>query len=302
MELRELTVFVAVAEELHFGRAADRLLLSTASVSAIVRALERDIGAELLARTSRSVRLTAAGAVFLDHARDVLHAAEQARRCVQPRLRIATGEIHPWPSLICAAISQLPPAWQARATAAALPWAGHRAALENGDIDAGIAYFLTGQDPPSWLDGVRLGVPGEAGALVSADHPLAGREKADIDELAGQPMGFLPREANPEFFDAMMATLAEHGFRPALRHLPREEAAHILQSNCIRMQLDRGWTLAADFLTRNPPTGSVGLPVRGIAGVSAQLWVVWRRTIDREAAYQLRRAFATVVPRFDLDR
>ncbi len=55
-------------------------------------------------------------------------------------------------------------------------------------------------------------------------------------------MGFLPREANPEFFDAMMAVLAEYGFQPRLRRLAAEEAAHILQSNCVRMQLDRGWT------------------------------------------------------------
>lgn len=302
MELRDLEVFVTVATELHFARSAQRLSMSPASVSTIIRSLERDIGAELLARSSRSVRLTAAGSEFLLHAREVLDAAARARASVRPRLRIATGEFHPWPSLVRAAIAAMEVPWRELGEAVPLPWASHRAALGAGDVEAGLAYFVVGQPLPSGLGGIEIGGPGAAGAIVSLDHPLAGKGRVHIDELAAEPMAFLPREANPEFFDAMMAALAADGFRPKLRILSADQQANILQSSVLQMQVNGGWTLAADFLARNPPPGTAGLAVDGLPSARAQLWAIWRRTLDREAQRQMRLAFRSVAGRFDLDR
>ena len=87
-DLRRLHAFVVVAEELHFRRAAERLVMAQSPLSRMIKGLEHDVGALLFARTRRTVRLTAAGETFLAEARDVLNRTDRAVRRVR---RIAPG-------------------------------------------------------------------------------------------------------------------------------------------------------------------------------------------------------------------
>ncbi|MDV2657679.1 LysR family transcriptional regulator [Pseudomonas aeruginosa] len=83
MEIRHLRCFLAVAEELHFARAAERLHIEQSPLSRAIKELEEELGALLFARTTRSTRLTRAGKLFLEHVPRVFTALEQARMCVR---------------------------------------------------------------------------------------------------------------------------------------------------------------------------------------------------------------------------
>ena len=97
MEFRHLRYFVAVAEEQHFYRAAQRVGIEQSPLSRAIRALERDIGVNLLERSSRGSKVTPAGEIFLHHARTIVESVDCARRAtraaavVRPEISVTKG-------------------------------------------------------------------------------------------------------------------------------------------------------------------------------------------------------------------
>lgn len=103
LELRHLRCFLAVAEELQFARAAERLHIEQSPLSRVIKELEEDLGVRLFERTTRSTRLTRAGRLFLDHAPRVFATLEQARNSVKaldPSFHVRNTEFKTFMKLI----------------------------------------------------------------------------------------------------------------------------------------------------------------------------------------------------------
>jgi DNA-binding transcriptional LysR family regulator len=199
VEMREIEAFLAVTDELHFGRAAARLRLTTGRVSQSVRALEREVGASLFERTSRRVALTPLGAAFAARVRP----AYEELGAALAEARQARGM--PYRDLLRAQFaSSLPPDVAPRLSAAfARNGPGCRLStvtrqladllrwLNSGQLDADVAigWFPdpdAGPRPvPDWVELGPVLLRAPRAVLVSQRHPLAGRSSLDAEELAG---------------------------------------------------------------------------------------------------------------------
>jgi len=221
VELRHLRYFVAVAEELHFGRAAVRLRMAQPPLSQQIRALERELDVLLLNRTTRRVALTVAGATFLLQARRVLEQTEQAvhaaRRASRGEIgRLAIGFV---PS---ADLDLLPRAlrlWRKRFPDAevelhALLPEQQIEALRHGQIQLGILRLPV--DDRSLV--VRRILREPLLAALPVRHPLAQRARVRIADLKADPLILFPRRTAPSHYDWLLSTCRRSGFTPRVLH------------------------------------------------------------------------------------
>jgi DNA-binding transcriptional LysR family regulator len=225
MELRHLRYFIAVAEELHFGRAAERLYISQPPLSQQIKALENELGVQLLARTRRKVELTHAGRMFLDEARLTLQQAERAQRValeaaqgIRGRLRVgfvtsASYSIlpvvirrfrraHPYVTL---ELMEMIPSRQI-------------AALESREIDVGILR------PPVEETCMELETVLEEPlvAALPVNHRKSGQKALDLKSLSDESFVLFPRHHGPGIYDVIMQACHRAGFTPQVSYAPNE--------------------------------------------------------------------------------
>jgi len=213
VELRQLRYFVVVAEELHFRRAAERLLITAPTLSQQIKAVEREVGAPLLIRHSRGVNLTPAGQALLRGGAEILKAADEllaeTRRVAgvaEPRLRL--GLLNGVPPALPARIGDLARGHGARLVMTGGPTAAHVELLAAGQTDLALL-----RGPVTLLPGLRQ-VPAareELGVLMSRDSPLAPAQGIDVADLAGRELIMFPRELSPGFYDDVLGFLTERG-------------------------------------------------------------------------------------------
>jgi DNA-binding transcriptional LysR family regulator len=213
-ELRHLRYFVAVAEELHFGRAAERVGVAQPALSQQVRRLEAIVGAELFARSTRSVELTPAGAALLPHARRAL---AEADRGVELAARAARGEVgHLTIGFIeTAAVSLIPAAVRSFRDQHPDVTLSLRELAVDAQIQGLRARSLDLGVVRAPVDASDLEVIAVADdrllAAVPDSHSRAAAESISVQELADQPLVALSREVVPGLHDQVISLFSEHG-------------------------------------------------------------------------------------------
>jgi DNA-binding transcriptional LysR family regulator len=216
VEIRHLRVLVAVAEELHFGRAALRLRIAQSAVSTTLRSLEEQVGATLVARTRRSVALTAAGAAYLAHARRVLEELDTASRTARRAGAGETGTLVLQFTLM-ATLTVVPRAVarfqrevpEVVLTTTAAGTSEQLDAIRAGRCDVG--FVARKSDPELAMELV------EASPLVvvmARSHPFARRRRIAWSDLARERLVFLDEATEPHVNTMFRRRCNEAGFEP----------------------------------------------------------------------------------------
>jgi DNA-binding transcriptional LysR family regulator len=280
IDLRRLRYFVAVADTLHFGRAAAELRVSQPPLSRAIQALEEEIGAPLFVRTKRRVALTAAGAALLPEAQRLLRQAGQLKEGAQRAARGETGTL----ALGCisaAAYNVLPellPEFHRR-------YPGVRLALQEGTTDLQLAALRQGEVdlalvlPP--VDDEALGyAPVFRDTLVAA-LPAARREKRGripLKSLAQEPFILFPRKVGPGLYDLIVGFCQRAGFSPKI-----EQEAIQMQTIVSLVAAGMGVALVPASLQQLRRTGVVYKPLAEKSPI-VEIGLAWRRDRDLPAA------------------
>src|SRR5215213_4967340 len=221
VELRHLRYFIAVAEELNFSRAAQRVHMAQPPLSAAIRQLERDLGVDLFVRTTREVKLTDAGRAFLQGAQRTLADAERA---TEDAKRAAAGEL---------GHLRIAYSWSTRFET--LPALGRAFRAAHPDVELLAQEMWNARMPPAFRSGsidIALSLCPEIAAelerapirkerlvaLLPEAHPLTREDAIPLSALADEQFVVFPRQIAPRLHDAFMAIYRRAGFEPRVRN------------------------------------------------------------------------------------
>ena len=273
MDLRKLRYFSVLAEEKHFGRAAQRLSLSQPPLSLAIRQLEEEIGARLFERTSRNVSLTAAGVALQREAEVLLRRTEETRLLVKAiadgkegRLRLGFGS-----SMLYRGFPKILDAFQAASpdielSVQELNSTEQVEALQRDEIDLG---FIHGREVPDHLDGFRYHAEPFV-ACVPRDHPCAGARTLRLSRLRDDEFVLFSRNVSPDYYQSIIATCLSAGFSPRVRHQVRHWLSVVsFVANGL------GVALVPSTLKASNMAGAVFVPIQE-AKILSETWCVWK--------------------------
>ncbi|MBW8847019.1 MAG: LysR family transcriptional regulator [Burkholderiales bacterium] len=259
MEFRHLRYFIALAEELHYGRAAQRLAISQPPLSVAIQQLEASIGARLFDRDSKGVRLTPAGEAFRASAQALLDRAEDA--CALAR-EVQAGEVGRLRlgfvgSTLFNGLSAWLQAFQAshpkvEVVIVELNSQDQIDALLQEDLDLGLVH--TDRLPPGLAAQPLYSEPFLA--CLPAGHPLAALAEIPLAALSDQPFILFSRKGSPDYHARIVEICRQHGFYPRLQH----EGRHWLSVVSLVAQGMGVKALIEKFLAAMPPATSRTTP------------------------------------------
>lgn len=217
MDLRQLRCFIAVAEELHFGRAAERLGFAPPALSRQISALEDELGVSLLTRTTRQVALTRAGLIMLEEAKGILVRMERASRAVR-EASLASSKVLRVGAIDAASSSFVPEAlvtFRTRHPGVEIKFVEAMTAplvqmLEAGKLD--LALLRPPRKPTDCaFEVLRVERPI---VVLNEQHPLAARESLTMQDLVGEPFVVPSKRIRPFAYDLVMAYFESVGAVP----------------------------------------------------------------------------------------
>jgi DNA-binding transcriptional LysR family regulator len=282
MEFRHLRYFLALSEELHFGRAASRLSISQPPLSLNIRQLEESVGARLFHRNSKEVRLTAAGRAFVPAARALLEQAGEAARHAREveqgfEGRIRLGLVS---SMLYRGLPRMLQAFHTRhphTQVVLREMASQEQVIElaHGQLDAG---FVHTQRVPQEMSRFLFATEPFLCCLPQ-DHSLAKVRRLALARLQGEPFVMFSRAASPDYYERVMAICSEAGFYPDVRH----EVRHWLSVVSLVAQ-GLGVALVPAALKGSAIPGAAFVPLAD-SSAQSEVFCIWR-TADDGAALQ----------------
>lgn len=295
MELHQLRAFLAVAEELHFGRAAERLHMAQPPLSRTIQHLERELGTRLFDRTTRTVRLTSAGEALVAPARDVLDGCRIAQVAVKAAGQGETGRVrvgfagpssHMLVGRLAREVRRQQPGIELSLRSVTYGHAALAHVIE-GSMDLALARWRTA--PPGIAS--RPVQEEHHVLVVAADHPLAGRDMVGVADLRDEAWVALPADPGSSVRDAFIRSCYEAGFAPNIVQVaPDSWTVMALVAAGV------GVTFSIDTAVEHiPDTGITVVPLReGIEATYARL--AWREDDDSPALREVLRASETALP------
>ncbi|QYH35161.1 LysR family transcriptional regulator [Salinibacterium sp. M195] len=283
--LRQVEIFVAVAEMGHFGRAAENLHISQPTVSQEVSRLERALGLALLDRSGRSATLTQAGQELAAEGRSLLNHADQVVKKVQlfepTRFRTIRLVASPsivnrlLPTVISKAEQSLP---SVRIEDIPVDTGGVTSALIAEHADIGVGRFLDD------TEGYQIESLTEEKVFVaiSRKHPLADAARLELPELGDLPLLLWPREQNPAYFDYLLEICTSRGLSPLLLVSP----PRIVGSRLYLLSESRAFSLVSAALIGHLPEDLTAIPLAQPATLPLQMQ--WRSNDTRPQLTALR--------------
>lgn len=278
MEFRHLQSFLAIADELHFGRAAAKLHLTQPSLSQQLQRLERTLGVELVARTSHEVRLTQAGQAFETQARTIVTQVQKAAQTAREAAAGRTGTVnvgynflagqHILPSTLAKMTSEYPDVsvglWEKRT-------GPQLADLAAGTLDVALVY---GRPVMSEFEHRRL-LQVQMVAVVGQGHKWAGRPGVPFAELAHQSCILFEREQCPAMYDAILSAAQRCGIALNVAYTVDDSSATAITVSVKPLvgfaSMSRGLSAGSSALGVRPVVVQLYDPVPMI-----ELYAVWR--------------------------
>jgi DNA-binding transcriptional LysR family regulator len=263
MKIHLLRYFVVLAEELHFGRAAERLAITQPPLSSALKALEDELGVQLLERNSKHVALTAAGAAFLAEAHLVLDRLATARDTARAvaagmrgRLDVGfTGSMiyRDMPRIVNTFSQRMP---DIEVNLREVSSSGQTEALLHGQLHAG---FLNASALPEQLDMLAL-TDDTLVCCLPKTHALARQKSVNLKQLAHENFVMFSRDVAPANHDNVIAVFDRAGIHPRTRHAARQWLTVVAL-----VSAGMGVALVPATIAKAGIAGACFVPIRGVA-------------------------------------